>query len=57
MRKKSGDIFESVQVDPITGNYFIVIPEQIMNDLEWYEDTEISFLIDGDEVILKETHT
>jgi hypothetical protein len=54
MKKNSGDIFESIQVDPITGEYFITIPEQIMNDLSWYEDTEIRFSIEGDEVILSE---
>ena len=55
MKKNSGDIFESVQVDPITGKYFIHIPEQIMNELEWYEDTEVVFSLDGSEVILKES--
>jgi len=54
MKKNSGDIFESVEVDPITGQYFIRIPEQIMNELEWYEDTKIKFSIESGEVILSE---
>ena len=54
MKKNSGDIFESIEIDPISGHYFITIPEQIMNELEWYEDTKIKFTIDGDEVILSE---
>lgn len=54
MKKKSGDIFRSLQVDPITGEYYLVIPEQIINDLSWYEDTEIEFLIEGTEVVLTE---
>ncbi len=54
MRKNSGDIFESVQVDPISGQYFIQIPEQVMNELEWYEDTRIKFSVEGGEVILTE---
>ena len=55
MKKNSEEIFESVQVDPITGQYFIIIPEQIMNELSWYEDTEVKFLLDGKDVILSET--
>ena len=55
MKKNSGEIFESVQVDPITGHYFITIPEQIMNELEWYEETKIKFSIDGNELILTES--
>ena len=54
MKKNSGDIFASIEVDPISGDYYITIPEQIMNDLEWYEDTKIKFSIEGSEVILSE---
>lgn len=54
MKKNSGEIFESVQVDPITGDYYVIIPEIVANELSWYEDTEISFKIEGDEVILTE---
>ena len=54
MKKNSGEIFEPVEVDPISGEYFIKIPEEVMNELSWYEDTEINFYIDGNEVILSE---
>jgi hypothetical protein len=54
MKKNPGEIFESVQVDPITGEYYVIIPESVANELSWYEDTEISFKIEGDEVILAE---
>ena len=54
MKKNSEEIFESVQVDPITGDYYVIIPESIANELSWYEDTEISFKIEGNEVILTE---
>jgi bifunctional DNA-binding transcriptional regulator/antitoxin component of YhaV-PrlF toxin-antitoxin module len=54
MKKNSGDIFESIEIDPISGQYYITIPEQIMNELEWYEDTRIKFSVEGGEVILTE---
>jgi len=54
MKKNSGNIFEPIEIDPISGDYFIKIPEQIINELSWYEDTEICFTLDGDEVILSE---
>jgi hypothetical protein len=54
MKKNSGEIFKSVQVDPITGDYYVIIPEIVANELSWYEDTEISFKIEGTEVILSE---
>jgi hypothetical protein len=54
MKKNSGEIFDSIQVDPITGKYFIIVPEQIMNDLSWYEDTEIKIRLEGDEIVISE---
>jgi len=54
MKKNSGEIFESAQVDPITGDYYVIIPEIVTNELSWYEDTEIQFKIEGDEVVLTE---
>jgi len=54
MKKNSGKIFQLLQVDPISGDYYVIIPESIVNDLSWYEDTEIEFKTEGNEVILKE---
>ena len=54
MQKKFGDIFQTLQVDPISGDYYLVIPESIVNELNWYEDTEINFHMDGNDVILSE---
>jgi hypothetical protein len=54
MKKNSGEIFKSLQVDPITGEYYVIVPEIVVNELSWYEDTEISFKMEGNEVILTE---
>ena len=54
MKKNSGEIFDSIQVDPITGKYCIIVPEQIMNELSWYEDTEIKIRLEGDEIVISE---
>lgn len=54
MKKNSGKIFEALQVDPINGDYYLVIPEQIVNELSWYEDSEIFLRIEGDELVLSE---
>jgi hypothetical protein len=54
MKKNSGKNFEALQVDPITGEYYIVIPEWIVNDLSWYEDSEINFSLEGTDLVLSE---
>ena len=54
MRKKSGEEKRPIEVDPITGEYSIKLPEWMVNELSWYEDTEITFNLDGSEIILSE---
>ena len=55
MIKNPDEIFTALEVDQITGEYYAIIPEWIMNDQDWYEGTEIKFNCDGDEVIITES--
>jgi hypothetical protein len=54
MKKNSGKNFEVLQVDPITGEYYVVIPEWIVNELSWYEDTKINLKVECGELVLTE---
>jgi hypothetical protein len=54
MKKNSGENIQALQIDPITGQYYAIIPEWIVNELSWYEDTEIRYELDGTDVILTE---
>lgn len=55
MKKNSGGETQTIQSDPITGDYYVIIPEWIVNEFSWYEDTEIKMTIDGNELILSES--
>ena len=54
MQKNSEKIFSEIEVDPVTGDYHITVPEIILNEMQWYEDTKLRWLVDGDEIILTE---
>jgi hypothetical protein len=54
MKKNSGKNFQILQVDPISGNYYITIPEWIANDLSWYEDTNLNLEVECGERIITE---
>ena len=54
MRKKSENEIVPLQVDPINGEYYITIPEWMINDLSWYEDTQIKIVLDNNEILLSE---
>jgi hypothetical protein len=57
MKKNPAEETAPIQVDTITGEYYITIPEWMINDLSWYEDTEIAIEFDGNEIILREKDT
>jgi|TARA_B100001063_G_C16608200_1_gene474369 hypothetical protein len=54
MQKNSEKIFSEIEVDPVTGDYHIIVPEIILNEMQWYEGTKIRWLVDGNEIILTE---
>ena len=54
MKKNPAEIFTTIETDPTTGEYYTIIPEWIMNEMSWYEGTELRFNIDTEEVIVTE---
>ena len=54
MQKNSEKIFSTIEVDPVTGDYYVIIPEVIINEMQWYEETKLRWLVDGDEIVLTE---
>ena len=54
MRKNSAEEKRPIEDDTVTGEYYIKIPEWVINDQDWFEDTELTFKTDGDELIITE---
>ena len=54
MLKNFSEIFSTIEVDTVTGEYYTVIPEQVINEMNLYEDTELQWRIESDEIIIKE---
>ena len=52
MKKFSGKIFSTVEIDPVSDEYITKIPESIINEMAWYEDTELEWTFDGDALII-----
>ena len=55
MLKNSGGYITSIEVDTVTGEYRAIIPEWIINEMGWYEDTNLNWKIDDDDVIITES--
>lgn len=52
--KRSNTFVVELQEDVTTGDLLCPIPEQILSELGWYEGTELRWIVDGDELILRE---
>ena len=52
MKKNFDNIFSTVEIDPITDHYHIIIPEEIIHEFDWYEDLVVKWNIDNGELFL-----
>ena len=54
MQKNPGENISTVEVDSVTGEYVIKVPEWIISEFGWYEGTEINMEVDGDAIVVTE---
>jgi bifunctional DNA-binding transcriptional regulator/antitoxin component of YhaV-PrlF toxin-antitoxin module len=54
MQKNPGENFTTVEVDPITGEYYVTIPEWILNEYGWYEGTMVNIEVEGNCIVITE---
>ena len=46
--KKSDKFKTPIRVDNVTNEYIIAVPESYVNELDWYEDTEVNISLTDD---------
>lgn len=54
MQKNPEENFTTVEVDTVTGEYYINIPEWVLNDFGWYEGTQVNMEVEGDCIVITE---
>ena len=54
MKKNPAENFTPIEIDTVTGNYFTIIPEWMVNEKGWYEGTEINLKMEDDEIFITE---
>ena len=52
MKQNLDYIFSTVEIDPVTVQYHITIPEEIMHEFDWYEDLVVKWNVDNGELFL-----
>ena len=54
MQKNPGENLTTVEVDPVTGEYVVKVPEWIISEFGWFEGTEINMEVDKDSIVITE---
>ena len=55
--KKSDKFKTPIRVDNVTNEYIIAVPESYVNELDWYEDTEVNISLTDDGLYIEEEWT
>ena len=53
MQKNSAENFTTVEIDPVSGEYVITIPEWICDEKGWYEGTEVNIEVENDCIVIR----
>ncbi len=57
MKKNFENIFSTIEIDPVTDQYHITIPEEIINEFDWYEDLVLKWNVDNGDIFITEKNT
>jgi len=52
--KKLDKFKTTIRVDNVTNEYIITVPESYVNELSWYEDTEVNITLTDDGLYIEE---
>ena len=52
MQKNSAENFTTVEIDPVSGEHYVVIPEWICDENGWFEGTEVNIEVDALGIII-----
>ena len=52
MKKNFDEIYSTVEIDPVTDRYHMTIPEEVVNEIDWYEDIVLKWNLEVDGIYL-----
>ena len=51
-KKTFDEIYSTVEIDPVTDRYHMTIPEEIVNEFDWYVDLVLKWNLEVDGIYL-----
>jgi len=55
MQKNPAENFTTIEIDQVSGEHYIVIPQWICDENKWYEGTEVNNEVDNNCIIVSST--
>ena len=53
MQKNPQENLTVVEIDPVSGEHYIVIPEWVCDENGWYEGVEVNIEVENDCIIIR----
>ena len=54
MEKNPAENFTTIEIDPVSGEHYIIIPEWICDEKGWYEGVEVNIEVENDCIIIRD---
>mgnify|MGYP001942434680 CR=1 FL=1 len=54
MQKNPQENFTTIEIDSVTGEYYVTIPQWICDEKEWYEGAELNIEVENDCIIIQD---
>jgi len=54
MQKNPAENFTTIEIDPVTGEHYLTIPEWICDEKGWYEGVEVNIEDENDCIIIRD---
>ena len=54
MQKNSKENLTTIEIDPVSGEHYVIIPEWICDDNGWYEGVEVNIEVETDCIIIRD---
>ena len=54
MQKNPAENFSTIEIDPLSGEHYVIVPEWILDEKGWYEGTEVNIEVENDCISIKD---
>ena len=55
MQKNPKENLTTIEIDPVSGEHYVIIPEWICDDNRWYEGVEVNIEVESDCIIIRDS--